>query len=113
MNFESLDGLFTQPAPLPDSFRDQFTTEEWAELEADPALLAAHRRADEVRRLREAGQAPDGYTSQTHCQGCGPVPIWPGAPARVLGCPWCLVRAQGRPISLPFTTAPPRGALNP
>lgn len=109
MSFESLDSLFTQPAPLPDSFHAQFAPEEWAALEAAPSLLAAYRRADEVRRIREAGQIPDGYTAQTRCDGCGPVPIWSGAPAQVLGCPWCLERAQGRPIpSIPM--APTGGA---
>ena len=61
------------------------------EREAGEALL-------ETIRMRERGEAPPYYTSMTTCKRCGPVPIWPGCPEEVLGCPWCLNRRKGLPI---------------
>lgn len=104
MSLETLAELFTapapepQPEPAPDHFREQFSTDEWGWLEHHPDTLAALRLAFETRQQREAGIIPPTYTGATVCKGCGPVPIWPGAPAYVLGCPWCDNRRQGRPI---------------
>ncbi len=32
------------------------------------------------------------------CAHGGPVPIFPGAGERILGCPWCFNRAKGLPV---------------
>lgn len=63
------------------------------------AELTAFARARRDRLMREAGQIPRSYTSRTYCAGCGVVPIWPGVPDCVEGCPWCLVRDKG--LSIP------------
>lgn len=49
--------------------------------EAEAALATAEMVA--------AGIVPDHYTTATICRRCGPVPIFPGCPPDVLGCPWC------------------------
>lgn len=102
MSLETLAELFGAPAPEakpePDRLRAQFSTAEWGWLQGNPDALEAYRLAFETRQQREAGMVPPTYTAATVCTGCGPVPIWPGAPARVLGCPWCINRLQGRPI---------------
>ncbi len=71
---------------------------DWPEVERDPALLEVLAAAVATRRMRERGEVPAHYTATTVCAGCGPVPIFPGAPERVMGCPWCLNRAAGRPV---------------
>jgi len=80
---------------------------DWPECERDPVLLETLARAVQTRRMRERGEVPPTYTATTVCAGCGPVPIFPGAPSHVLACPWCLNRAAGRPVpGSPLTTAP-------
>ncbi len=65
---------------------------DWPEVEADLALAQALAHAVQTRRMRERGEVPPHYTATTLCAGCGPVPIWPGAPEHVLACPWCFNR---------------------
>ena len=106
MSLENLAELFaTTPeahgADPAAKFQAQFTAEEWAALQRYPDILEARRLAFEFERQRRAGIAPDHYEGQTVCQFCGPVPIWPKAPARVSGCPWCANRADGLPIPRP------------
>jgi hypothetical protein len=76
---------------------------DWPELERDPALLATFAHAVEIRKMRERGEIPPHYTKSVTCERCGPVMLWEGAPNTVVGCPWCLNRAAGKP-------APPRTA---
>ena len=71
---------------------------DWPEVERDPALLETLAHAVSVRRMREAGTVPAHYTATTTCAGCGHVPIFEGAPERVLACPWCLNRLAGKPV---------------
>lgn len=72
--------------------------DDWQHLRADRLRLEAFARAVARTRQREAGIVPGHYTGTTECRGCGPVPIWEGAPERVDGCPWCLNRKRGLPI---------------
>lgn len=69
------------------------------------ALTDAERRAivycERIARDRKTGRVPDSYTATTWCRGCGTVPIFEGAPARVDACPWCFNRAKGLPIPRP------------
>ncbi len=51
-----------------------------------------------ITEMRQRGICPDHYTSTTECRRCGPVPIWPGCPPQVNGCPWCFNRLQGLPM---------------
>lgn len=80
-------------------------SDDWPALLADLPLLTtfAHvvtlRRT--LRRMREQGTVPLHYTAVTECAGCGQVPIFPGAPARVDGCPWCFNRRAGHPLPAP------------
>ena len=69
--------------------------DDWAELETDPAMLAAFASAVQIRRTRELGEIPENYTAMTICAHCGPVPIFPGVDDRVASCPWCFNRIQG------------------
>jgi hypothetical protein len=59
-------------------------------------LRALHRGAD-----MDAGIVPASYTQAAHCDGCGPVWLWPEAPSRLIACPWCFRRKAGRPIPRP------------
>lgn len=63
--------------------------------------LLAYLRALERGTVMDTGIAPEGYTQAAHCQGCGPVWLWQGAPARVLACPWCFRRNAGRALPRP------------
>ncbi len=58
-------------------------------------------RAIQTRRMRERGEVPPHYTEVTVCAHCGPIPIFPDAAARVLGCPWCFNRVAGLPVPRP------------
>ncbi len=60
---------------------------DWPEVEADLELVQAFANAVQIRRIRERGEIPPHYTASTVCAGCGPVPIWEGAPEKVLACP--------------------------
>jgi hypothetical protein len=75
--------------------------EDWPEVRDDPTVLQALAHAVVTRRQRERGECPPHWTERCECAGCGPVYLWPGSPARVLGCPWCFNRAEGRPIPRP------------
>jgi hypothetical protein len=48
----------------------------------------------------DAGIVPPGWTTAAHCEGCGPVWLWPDA-ARVRACPWCFRRNAGKRIPRP------------
>ena len=79
--------------PLPDSV----TVTEPTSAEEAAAIAYCERVAAD----REAGRTPPSYTATTHCRGCGLVPIFAGAPARVDACPWCFNRTKGLPIPRP------------
>lgn len=105
----SLEGCNSAPSP------------ELRELHDEHAVIAEHdstltrqeaeamARAIEIRRMRERGEIPEHYTAVTVCRHCGPVPIFPGAPGEVEGCPWCFNRTSGRPVprAEPMGTQPP------
>ena len=75
--------------------------EDWAVVRDDPAMLEALAHAVITSRQRERGERPPHWTAHCECAGCGPVFLWPSSPGQVLGCPWCLNRAQGSPIPRP------------
>ena len=74
--------------------------DDWPEISADPAQLAAFKAAAAIAEQIQRGEVPEHYTATTECSRCGPVPIFPGAPTKVSGCPWCFNRRAGRPIPL-------------
>ncbi len=74
---------------------------DWAAIEGDANALEALALALTIRRLRDRGERPADYVQPATCGGCGPVWLWPGAPARVRACPWCFNRATGTPIPRP------------
>ena len=78
---------------------EQAAGEDWPEVRDDPSVVEALAHAVITRRQRERGECPPHWTAHGECACCGPVFLWPGSPARVLGCPWCFNRAEGRPIS--------------
>ncbi len=72
--------------------------EDWPDIEHDSKAMEALGHAIQTRRMREHGEVPAHYTATTLCARCGPVPIFPGCPETVLGCPWCFNRVQGLPV---------------
>lgn len=83
---------------IPISELRELAGKDWPECERDPAVLESFVRAVQTRRLRERGETPPHYTSTTTCRHCGTVPIFPGCPARVEACVWCLNRHAGKPV---------------
>ena len=71
---------------------------DWPEISTDPEQLAAFKAAAETVEQIQQGIIPDHYTATTECGHCGPVPIFPGLPAKVDGCPWCFNRLKGLPM---------------
>jgi hypothetical protein len=63
--------------------------------------LGAYLRALARSQRMAAGIAPDGWIRFAECDGCGPVLLWPNAPASVIACPWCWHRKAGRTIPRP------------
>lgn len=66
--------------------------------------LRAYLRALDRGAVMDAGIAPPDYTQPAHCEGCGPVWLWPGVPARVTACPWCFRRKAGKALPRPQMT---------
>lgn len=54
-------------------------------------------------RAMESGQRPDHYIAVGYCEQCGPIWSWHGG--RVIACPWCRNRLEGRPIPRPYQDA--------
>jgi hypothetical protein len=79
--------------------------------------LAAFLHALARSQQMAVGRVPMGWTRIAECDGCGPVMLWPDAPAAVVACPWCWHRKAGRTIpkptvmrSTPSRRHPPRAA---
>lgn len=100
------NGAVEQLHGIPIAELRELAGKDWPECERDPALLEAFAHMVSIRKMRERGEAPPHYTEVTTCAGCGPVPIFPGVAERVLGCPWCLNRAAGKPIPRPTKARP-------
>ena len=63
--------------------------------------LRAFLRALARSQRMAAGDVPEGWKRAANCAGCGPMLLWPDAPASVIACPWCWHRKAGRAISRP------------
>lgn len=116
---EELDRLFAGPAPAerqrerlgprvpplfglsPTFVFSQLDEAERAECHERPELLEAFANALRCDLERQRGELPPHYVQACECDRCGPVLLWAGAPARVLGCPWCRNRGAGLPIPRP------------
>ena len=72
--------------------------DEWPEILGNPHDLKVYCEMSQITKMREKGEVPHHYTATTICMSCGPVPIWEGCEPKVVGCPWCLNRAAGRPL---------------
>lgn len=72
--------------------------EDWPDIEHDSKAMEAMAKALKLQRMRERGEIPPHYTATTICKHFGPVPIFPGCPETVLGCPWCFNRMKGLPV---------------
>lgn len=70
----------------------------------DDDVLRAYLHALDRGAGMDAGIVPPDYTQAAHCDGCGPVWLWPGTLARVLACPWCFRRKAGKAIPRPPVT---------
>ena len=68
--------------------------DDWPEIQADPKQLEAFKAAAATAAQIQRGEIPAHYTATTDCKRCGPVPIFPGMPDRLSGCPWCLARRR-------------------
>jgi hypothetical protein len=71
---------------------------DWGWVAQDAKTLLAFAELMRTNRRKWLGQIPDHWTWETICQRCGPVPIWPGCPPKVSGCPWCFNRVRGDPM---------------
>lgn len=71
-----------------------------------PSALRAYLRMVARRLGMAAGIVPSGWDSVAECAMCGPVLLWPGAPATVTACGWCVHRKAGRVIPSPAGKAP-------
>ncbi len=67
--------------------------------ESDDTLRAYLRGLAEQHGM-DAGIVPPEWTTAAHCEGCGPVWLWPDA-ARVRACPWCFRRKAGKTFPRP------------
>lgn len=67
----------------------------------DDAEVLAYARALLARDGRRAGYVPTGWTLAGHCNGCGPVWLWPEAPPQLVACPWCWNRIAALPVPSP------------
>lgn len=75
--------------------------------------LSAFLRALARSQGMAAGRVPAGWTRVAECAGCGPVLLWPDAPAAVIACPWCWHRRAGRVIPKPHAPRPKRTRTRP
>ena len=83
---------------IPVSELQELAGDDWSELQDDPDALESFAHAVATRKMRASGWRPAHYIQRSECAGCGPVWLWKGAPKHVQGCPWCLNRADGKPI---------------
>ena len=72
--------------------------DDWQEISGDPEKLRAFVDMLTIAAMRERAEVPPHYTATTVCRHCGPVPIFPGLPDKVAGCPWCANRLRSLPI---------------
>jgi hypothetical protein len=94
-----------QAAGLPVAVTEALSPDDLAACSELPdSALTAYLRALDRGRIMDRGSVPEGYTQPSHCEGCGPVWLWEGAPRSVLACPWCFRRAACRPIPRPPVT---------
>lgn len=70
-------------------------------LESAGVALPDYLRMLEKGEAMDRGEVPKGYTKVVTCGGCGPVWLWPGAPAHVIACPWCFRRKAGKRFPRP------------
>jgi hypothetical protein len=75
--------------------------------------LSAFLRALARSQGMAAGRVPVGWTRIAECDGCGPVLLWPDAPAAVVACPWCWHRKAGRTLPKPRTPRPQTSRKHP
>jgi hypothetical protein len=66
--------------------------------------LRAYLHALDHGATMDAGRLLPGYTQAGHCDGCGPVLLWPGCPNVLNACPWCRRRMAGMPVPRPWST---------
>ena len=71
---------------------------DWPAFEAYPARLKAFAEMVMISEMREQGIVPDHYTSETECKHCGPVPIFPGCPPKIMACVWCINGLAAPPV---------------
>ena len=89
------------PLALVDGLTDaDLAPENGAPMLGDAALVRWLHTRHENARMRQ-GIVPPGWTQASYCHHCGPVKLWQGAPATVLGCPWCHVRRAGGKVARP------------
>lgn len=67
----------------------------------DDTALRAYLRLLERSESIASGQQPPELTQPAHCDGCGPVWLHEGVPARVRACAWCFRRRAGKAIPRP------------
>jgi len=72
---------------------------DWVALEGCPARLKVFAEMVMISEMREAGQVPDHYTAEVHCETCSQdVPHFPVDGDTVEACVWCMNGLTAPPI---------------
>lgn len=87
---------------LPDSLLSRDDAEPCQLAALDDTGVRAYACALSRSATMDAGTVPADYTQAALCEGCGPVWLWEGAPARLKGCPWCFRRKAGKAFARPL-----------
>jgi len=94
---QSVDKRSRKLQESPDELREA-AEDDWDEVSNDPAQLVAFADSLAIVLIRESRGVPDHYNFVTHCQKCGPVPVYEGLPRAIEQCPWCLCGQTPPPI---------------
>ncbi len=71
--------------------------EDWDEFSV-PAKILGFADSLAIKQIREDSSVPDHFTAITKCKQCGPVPIFPGCPPKIMACVWCLNGQTAPPV---------------
>ena len=94
------DALLVEPGVVLAMLSDDDVAD-WERGELPQEFFTTTAKSLHQRSAMARGIVPDHFTHRAQCDGCGPVWLW--TPGHFAGCPWCLVRRDGRPFPQPDT----------
>lgn len=97
--FSAMKRLTKLPIPIEEVAEELGV--DWEQIKDNPRLVKGY--AESIATIREvrSGNVPEGWTGVFECANCGPVFLQPGGPTKILGCPWCINKAEGLTIPRP------------